>query len=89
MWLPNDTLEAVKHLARVYYIDVASTQLWNKNRREGELRMLTGWCWISRDGHIERHGFKTITVAYRDAYYALVEKRTAPSVGRPRLRRVA
>ncbi len=90
MWLPNDIIADVDRVARIYYVAVADTKLWNEHRREGELRLLTGWAWSARnDPRAFRQGFKTPTVAYRDAWYSLVEHREAPSIARPRLRVVA
>jgi len=86
MWLPNDIIAEVERVARIHYVDKAATRLWNEHRREGELRLLTGWCWTARNGSDHRQGFKTRTVAYRDAWYALVQHRAAPAVTRPRLR---
>jgi hypothetical protein len=84
MWLPNSVIEEVDKVARIRYVDRAACILWNKHRREGELRMLTGWGWVSRDGRSHRQGLKTVTVCYRDAWYALVAKAEAPRVARLR-----
>lgn len=81
MWLPTEITKAVDAIARVYYVDAGMCANWNAYRKEGELRMLTGWCWSSGDRH--RQGFKTETVCYRDAYYALI-KRTAAPISRRR-----
>jgi hypothetical protein len=90
MWLPKDIIEAVDHVARLHYVNVNDTKRWNEHRREGELRLLTGWAWTAREGSGHRQGFKTITIAYRDAYYSLVKNRAAPSLSRrPKLRVVA
>jgi hypothetical protein len=88
MWLPNDVIDEVDRLARIHYVDRASCLLWNDHRKEGELRLLTGWCWTAKSGRDHRQGFKTMTVAYRDAYYSLVRKEATPSI-RPRLRVVS
>lgn len=89
MWLPKDVCEAVEAKARFYYVGVNDTQRWNEHRRDGELRMLTGWAWAAKVGNEHRQGFKTMTVAYRDAYYSLVRREEAPLPTRPRLRVVA
>jgi hypothetical protein len=79
MWLPKDILVQVDDLATIRYIDLDETRMWNDHKRDGELRLLTGWCWEANDGSGDhRQGFKTITVAYRDAYYTLVRKQLAP-----------
>lgn len=89
MWLPTSIIEDVKKVARVHYVGMSDCETWNKHRREGELRLLTGWAWTARNGREFRQGFKTITVAYRDAWYELVDKSEAPSISRARLRVVA
>jgi hypothetical protein len=89
MWLPDNIIADVSRVARVFYINVHDCKAWNATRRDGELRMLTGWVWIARSGGAYRQGFKTQTVCYRDAYYDLVRQTVAPIAGRPRLRVVA
>jgi hypothetical protein len=89
MWLPKDVCEAIEAVASFRYVSVHDTSRWNEHRREGELRMLTGWSWSERGGEGHRGGFKTITVAYRDAYYSLIKHTEAPALRRPRLRVVA
>lgn len=83
MWLPNDVIAEVERVAMVRYIDVMVCKRWNEHRRDGELRLLTGWMWQQRRGGLVRQGFKTRTVAIRDAYYVLVKHSEVPSVGRP------
>jgi hypothetical protein len=86
MWLPNDIIAEVEAVVRIHYIDATACKVWNEHRREGELRLLTGWCWTARNGRDHRQGFKTRTVAMRDAWYALVQHRATPAVTRARLR---
>lgn len=89
MWLPNNIIDDVDAKARIYYLSSGDTKRWNENRRGPELRMLTGWCWVARDGSGRyAQGFKTQTVAYREAWYALVHKEAAPLVQRERVRLV-
>ena len=88
MWLPNAVVAQVDEVARFRYISAVDCERWNRNKAANELRMLTGFEWVSRDGKQSRAGFKTITVAYRDAYYALVRHSAAPSTRKP-LRAVA
>jgi hypothetical protein len=89
MWLPDNIIKDVDRHARIYYLAKHDTQRWNENRRGPELRMLTGWCWVSRDGTGRYgQGLKTQTVAYREAWYALVHKAAAPLVGQERLKLV-
>jgi hypothetical protein len=82
MWLPSDVVRAVEEVARFHYVAVADTRRWNEHKREGELRLLTGWAWTAKNGTAQRQGFKTITVAYRDAWYSLVQHRDAPRLRR-------
>jgi hypothetical protein len=89
MWLPANIIADVDHVARIHYVDVGMCQRWNEHRRGGELRLLTGWCWTSKDGREFRQGFKTQTICYRDAYYSLVKREGAPPIARPRLRVVS
>ena len=88
MWLPNTIVEDVKKVARIHYVNVAMCQSWNEHRREGELRLLTGWCWTAKDGRSFQQGLKTETFAYRDAYYALVLRAAPPAYSTRRLRLV-
>jgi hypothetical protein len=85
MWLPNDIIAEVEAVARFRYVNVEDTKLWNENRREGELRLLTGWEWIARNGSASRQGFKTRTVCMRDAWYVLVRHAEAPRSTRLRV----
>jgi hypothetical protein len=90
MWLPADIVKQVEKVARIRYVSRQECELWNANRRRNELRLLTGWEWIERGGDQHCQGFKTMTVAYRDAYYRLIKSEAAPSVaGRASLRVVA
>lgn len=89
MWLPNDIIASVDRVARIEYVDANTCLSWNRHRRDGELRLLTGWAWTERGSSHQRQGFKTMTVAYRDAYYALVRKSASPSLTRARLRVVS
>ena len=50
MWLPNNIIADVERVARIYYVAVNDTKLWNEHRREGELRLLTGSCATRRAG---------------------------------------
>lgn len=86
MWLPNDIIRAVDDVARLSYVNVHHCKTWNAHRREGELRLLTGWAWTARNGSDHRQGFKTITACYRDCYYYLVQHQAAPSTSLRRLR---
>lgn len=85
MWLPTKIIAEVDAVARIYYINVEETKRWNEHRSKDELRMLTGWCWTSKRGDAHGYGFKTITIAYRDAWYTLVKQSATPVISRVRL----
>jgi hypothetical protein len=86
MWIKASIVEDVNKVARVWFIDWTMAQGWNAKRRDGELRMMTGYVWTSRDGTQERVAFRTMTAAYIDAYHVLVERASPPRLSRPRLR---
>ena len=81
MWIPNDIVTQVDAVAVIYYIDFAHCQRWNMYRKANELRLLSGYVWLSRSNpNVYRYGLKTKTAAYRDAWYELVKKSKQPSV---------
>lgn len=86
MWIKSEIVEDVDRVARIWFISWDMAQAWNTKRREGELRMMTGWVWTSRDGKQERVAFRTMTAAYIDCHYTLVARAAAPRLARPRLR---
>jgi hypothetical protein len=82
-----DLVAKIDEVASFEYIDMSRARRWNEHRRDGELRLLTGWQWIAKDGSTHRQGFKTKSVAMRDAFYSLIEHREAPvAMRRVRLR---
>lgn len=89
MWIGNEIVKIVDGVADIYYINGVEAQRWNENRKAKELRMFSGWCWVCKRTGEQRYGFKTISVAYRDAYYALVTKSDLPKVRHLRLVRRA
>jgi hypothetical protein len=88
MWLPKDVVNTVERAAHFHYVSSSDCQRWNGHRREGELRLLTGWAWTAKDGSNQRQGFKTLTVAIRDCYYDLIRHQGAPAFDRRRGLRV-
>jgi hypothetical protein len=79
MWFPRPVCEQIEAVAKFRYIDRELCEQYNKRKAANELRLLTGYEWIARDGSASRAGFKTLTVAYRDAYYALIRDTVAPT----------
>jgi hypothetical protein len=75
----------VDDVATIDYVDMLQCQRWNEHRKADELRMLTGWRWTAKDGSNSRQGYKTMTVAYRECHYVLVQGMEAPSIRRLRL----
>lgn len=89
MWLPTDIVSEIERFVRVYYVDRTMATRWNEHRSKDELRLLTGWAWVTKDGKHHRQGFKTPTVCLRDAWYSVVQKTEAPPItAKPRLRLV-
>lgn len=90
MWIADQTVKEIDKVARFRYISKMECELWNAQRKPGELRLLTGWEWIARDGSGHQQGLKTRTAAYRDAYYILIKRESAPGLplGRATLRLV-
>ena len=86
MWIPDNIIAEVNRVARIHYVDRAMCVRWNEHREAGDLRLLTGWCWTAKSNREFRQGFKTQTVAFRDAYYSLIKREAAPPIARPRLR---
>lgn len=80
MWLPNDIVEQVDHVAMIHYVDMNYAARWNKYRKGNELRMLTGWAWLSKRDNQYRYGFKSRTICYRDAWYSLVKRSGLPTL---------
>jgi hypothetical protein len=72
-YFTNELVEEIQDQVRIYYADVDFVRRWNASRAEGVLRLLTGYAWIERGGARRvRCGFKTKSVALRDAYYTVV-----------------
>ena len=78
MWIPQTVIDDVDNLASVYYVNFAYSQKWNQYRKSNELRMMSGWAWVAKHNQQYRYGFKSKTVAYRDAWYTLVKKSRSP-----------
>jgi len=85
MWLNRETIKQVDRVAQIYYMNSKQCAVWNRHRKEGELRLLTGWCWRERRGANLQQGLKTQTACYRDAWYALVVKQMLPATSRLRV----
>lgn len=79
----------VGRVARIYYVDRNQTAAWNTHRREGELRLLTGWCWIAKHGDAYQMGMKTRSAAIRHCWYVLVHKAEEPGVRKRTLKLAA
>ena len=58
MWIPQSIVDEVDYVASVYYVDFAYAQRWNTYRKDNELRMLSGWAWVSKHGAQYHYGFQ-------------------------------
>jgi hypothetical protein len=87
----DDIVQQVEAVARIKYLGREEVRLWNENKRDGELRLLSGYMWTAKDGSAHQQGLKTYSAALRDAWYVLVHKRAVPSATqrRAKLRVVA
>ncbi len=69
----DELVTKIEERVNIYYVDQQRVRKYNAARPEGALRLLTGWCWIERGGQKRvRSGFKTRSVALRDAYYSVL-----------------
>ena len=78
MLFAQEIINAVNAVARIDYVDSTLARRWNQQRGENELRLFTGWYWEHKTERRFRQGFKTKSVAYRDAWYELVMETSAP-----------
>jgi hypothetical protein len=78
MWIATGIIAEVDDVAIIRYVNQDETRRWNEHRRKGEMRLFTGWQWLSRQGNRQQQGLKTKSAAYRDAYYTLVRHKAAP-----------
>lgn len=72
----------VGRAARIYYVDRNQCIAWNTHRRNGELRLLTGWCWVAKNSDAYQMGFKTKSACIRDVHYKLVQRVEVPGITR-------
>lgn len=82
-------IDEVEERVGIFYVGVERRDSWNKSRPEGTLRLLTGWAFIEKGGRRRiRGGYKSKSVAIREAYYLVLQGlETAPGLeARPRLR---
>lgn len=79
MWLPRmitDAVEAAK--IRVFYVSFQATRLWAKEREKDEPLVFSGYYWTL--GPREAGPFRSMSAAYRDAYFREVRRMAPPSV---------
>jgi hypothetical protein len=79
MWIQRDLVAQVEAVVTIRYVNVHDCALWNEHRREGEMRLFTGWSWTARHGNEHQQGLKTHSAAVRDAYYRMVLKAELPT----------
>jgi hypothetical protein len=76
MWLSKKIREAVTENVQVFYLNWTAARMWNQKRDKGEPMVFTGWYWAHRGR--EGGPFKSMSSAYRDAWYLIVEQREPP-----------
>jgi hypothetical protein len=74
----QDITDQVDEVCRIRYMARDDVNAWNRNRRDGELRLLSGWMWTAKNGSAYQQGLKTRSAAIRDAYYVLIVQSAAP-----------
>jgi hypothetical protein len=89
MWVSKTIIDEVDRAARIFFIDMTMTARWNEHRRADEPRLMGGWAWEAKVGGESRTGIRSLTAAYIDAWYALIQKTEAPTYRRRRLQVVA
>jgi hypothetical protein len=80
--ITKEQIDEVREIAEVFYLDRFTTHNWNQHLRRGELRVMGGWAWISKNRKKEQVGFRTPSAAYIDAYKVLIQESTEPVLGR-------
>lgn len=84
----RDLITEIEDRVGIFYVGIERRDSWNKSRPEGTLRLLTGWAFIEKGGRRRiRGGFKSKSVAMREAYYIVLQGlETAPGIdARPRV----
>lgn len=68
MWLQNALIDAVRDAdIKVFYVSFQATRLWAKERDKDEPLVFSGYYWAL--GAREAGPFRSMSAAYRDAYY--------------------
>lgn len=62
----------------VFYLDWITARKYNERRDKDQPMIFTGWYWAR--GAIEGGPFKTMSAAYRDAWYRQVQHVTPPNI---------
>jgi len=79
MWLPNALIDAVEEAKiKVFYVSFAATRLWATERDKDEPLVFSGYYWAM--GPREAGPFRSMSAAYRDAYYRVVRRMAPPVV---------
>ena len=87
MWFAKSIERDVDEVVIIRYVGRAECKRWNEHRRDGEMRLFTGWSWFARYTNSHQQGLKSKSACYRDAYYQLILRAEPPRL--PKLVRVA
>jgi hypothetical protein len=80
MTLKRDVISRTDAKVQVVYVGRDTARLWNTRRKADDTPTFCGWYWFR--GHDEAGPFRTMSAAYRDAYYRFVLERETPGIGR-------
>jgi hypothetical protein len=77
MWLRNSLIADVQRRVRVFHLPKPIAQYWNERRDKGDPVVFTGWYWCI-GAEREAGPFKSMSAAYRDAWFRVVQEREPP-----------
>lgn len=81
MWLANSLIKAVEDAdVKVFYVSFAATRTWAAERDKGEPLVFSGYYWGL--GPRESGPFRSMSAAYRDAYFRVVRHKAPPAVAK-------
>jgi len=82
VWIKKPIREAVEEAVdEIFYLDWPTSQRYNAVLAEGQPRVFGGWYWAV--GVREGGPFKSMTAAYVNAWYVLVQRRQPPTLRSP------
>ena len=79
MWLPDKLIDAVTDAGiKVFYVSFQATRLWASERDKDEPLIFSGYYWAQ--GAREAGPFRSMSAAYRDAWFRVVRHRPPPMI---------